>query len=430
MHYKSFLTEEMVWDVMKDHAFMYDSKTCTDVLLDNESYIKCMMSKYGYTRDQVINSPFRKPQSNCAKSTIKYAIIAGINSGIVDATYDMIKQIEAVYLEKHINEHPIQKEEPKKVQEDLMYIPESTTGNVINMVAVEVPKKEEKKQEKVQNPKEEKKEVIVTPPSVKEEAKPEQVALAQQPQQQIPVWKTKPMFKTFIPALPPMGMKVKGMDANDPNAKGGMQVIHGLEKQNISNMNQQQVLTPMTDAVRNAMPINGLYWMNQYNISDFVINPVLSTYTINDPYWEVCTPKQEEPLLGALVKDAMNELKAQATHSVMRSVFVDWYFVDANYSRNAREFAYFIQYAAAQIFTKKEVLMNIMQYTNNPVFYAKAYNGDQHVIEFYCDTPKHHICLYRSVDNLEIHFRVIPQSEISDKYREDMAAYIEGVNFK
>ena len=82
-NYKSFLTEEMVWDVMRDHAFMYDPKTFTDVLLDNESYIKYMMSKYGYTRDQVINSPFRKPQSNCAKSTIKYTIIAGINSGIV-----------------------------------------------------------------------------------------------------------------------------------------------------------------------------------------------------------------------------------------------------------------------------------------------------------------------------------------------------------
>lgn len=141
MHYKSFLTEQMIWEVMKDHAFVYNLDTRMNMLMTNEEYIDYVSKQYGYTKEQILNDDyFNHPQSKTNKLILNNICRELKLDLISESTFGLIKQIEAVYNHKYINIKP--QEKPKKINEDLMYISESTTENTINMVAVEVPKEE------------------------------------------------------------------------------------------------------------------------------------------------------------------------------------------------------------------------------------------------------------------------------------------------
>lgn len=58
-----------------------------------------------------------------------------------DYTLNIFKQIEDIIINKY---NKSIKKEPDIIQENLMYIPESTAGDTINMVAIKAHKKEEK----------------------------------------------------------------------------------------------------------------------------------------------------------------------------------------------------------------------------------------------------------------------------------------------
>lgn len=137
LHYKSFLTEEMVRDVMKNHAAVYLPRTTTMMLLSNEEYVDFMMEQYHYTKEQILNDmQALHPQSREKQISINYTLLPDLKRGYMgESSYQIIKQIELLYKRNYIH----QKEEPKKIQEDLMYIPESNSGidKVIDVILVE-----------------------------------------------------------------------------------------------------------------------------------------------------------------------------------------------------------------------------------------------------------------------------------------------------